>query len=360
MPTLYFAAVVSSSSFFFPRLFSAVAIGCVPYFHTWCGLSANLECRSELCCTRLTETQDAKNCQKFAICAPSHKFVRLSSQLRHVSTLGRKNLLNINNSSTCPHNMVNFSPLTAEIGSLVCGTPPNFNRFRVLESLLHLCRSLEANQSCTMFGHLLGCYSIYISGGSCPLMKFYQVQNSLWVQVLCSPILAALLHSTPAAGISQTLRHGTRNGITELSQRVPPTFGWEAITLSIGPHYSYKFTDQSASKIFYKSSAVAEMGDRLATIDMGRKVGSSMPLSMWKLSPHLAQYDLGWGLSPYQVTSWSIQLFGHNRHGPKIGGLCPFFRAGEQRYRREWSPSKFEVEGMEMVISPSIISQTSG
>ena len=27
--------------------------------------------------------------------------------------------------STCPHNMVNFGPLAAEIGSLVCGTPAN-------------------------------------------------------------------------------------------------------------------------------------------------------------------------------------------------------------------------------------------
>jgi len=48
------------------------------------------------------------------------------------------------------------------------------------------------------------------------------VQNSLYVQVLRSPILAALLHGTPAAGVSQTLRHGTRNGITELSLRAPP------------------------------------------------------------------------------------------------------------------------------------------
>jgi len=39
-------------------------------FHTWCGLSANLGCRSETCCTWLAEIQDAKNHQKFAICAP--------------------------------------------------------------------------------------------------------------------------------------------------------------------------------------------------------------------------------------------------------------------------------------------------
>jgi len=55
---------------------------------------------------------------------------------------------------------------------------------------------------------------------------------------LRSPILLALLHDTPAAGVSQTLRHRTRNGITELSQRAPPVFGREAITLGIGPHSS--------------------------------------------------------------------------------------------------------------------------
>jgi len=34
-----------------------------------------------------------------------------------------KNLLSTNTSSTCPDNMVNFGPLTAEIGSRVWGTP---------------------------------------------------------------------------------------------------------------------------------------------------------------------------------------------------------------------------------------------
>jgi len=56
--------------------------------------------------------------------------------------------------------------------------------------------------------------------GSCPLTEFCQVQNSLCVQVLHSRILAALLHDTRAAGVSQTLWHGTRNGITELSRLV--------------------------------------------------------------------------------------------------------------------------------------------
>jgi len=60
----------------------------------------------------------------------------ISSQLRHLSTIG-KNLLSSNTSSICPYNMVNFGPLAAEIVSLVWGTPANFNKFRVLAALLH-------------------------------------------------------------------------------------------------------------------------------------------------------------------------------------------------------------------------------
>jgi len=44
-------------------------------------------------------------------------------------------MLNSNISSTCPHNMVNFGPLTAEIGLPVWGTPTNFNGFRRLGSV---------------------------------------------------------------------------------------------------------------------------------------------------------------------------------------------------------------------------------
>jgi len=40
-------------------------------------------------------------------------------------------------SSTCPYNMVNFGPLTAEIDPVVWGTPAYFNGFRALAGLLH-------------------------------------------------------------------------------------------------------------------------------------------------------------------------------------------------------------------------------
>jgi len=41
-----------------------------------------------------------------------------------------------------------------------------------------------------------------------------------------------------------------------------------------------------------KSSAVAETGGRLATIDMGQKVAAVVPLSVGELGPHLTQCRL--------------------------------------------------------------------
>ena len=137
----------------------------------------------------------------------------VSLQLRHVSTIG-KNLLSINTSSTCPHNMANFGPLTADIGLPVCGTPANFNIFA---SWQHYCSDVahqRPTKLCTMFGHLLGCYAIYIHfRGLLPPDGILPGAKFTLVQVLSSLTLAALLHGTPAAGVSQTLRRGTRNGI---------------------------------------------------------------------------------------------------------------------------------------------------
>jgi len=117
------------------------------------------------------------------------------------------NLLDSNTCSTCSDNMVNFGPLAAEIGLPVWGSPANFNGFRVLASLLQRRRSPEANQTLHDVWPSPGLlHYIYTFGGSCPLTKFCQVQNSLCVQVLRCHILVALLHGTRVVGISQTLR----------------------------------------------------------------------------------------------------------------------------------------------------------
>jgi len=59
----------------------------------------------------------------------------------------KKILLSINMSSRCPHSMVNIVPLTAEIGPVVWGTPANFNRFRILATLLHSSQVVSVSQT---------------------------------------------------------------------------------------------------------------------------------------------------------------------------------------------------------------------
>jgi len=134
-PSRWAFVQISSSFFlsFFPRLISAVA----DWMSAVCGLSANLRCRSETCRTRLAGNTGRKKVAKNRHLGTIAQLCRaISSQLRHLSTIG-KNLLSSNMSSTCPHSMVNFGPLAAEIDPVVWVTPANFNWFRVLPALLH-------------------------------------------------------------------------------------------------------------------------------------------------------------------------------------------------------------------------------
>ena len=172
-------------------------------------------------CTRLAEHTEHKNDAKNAIYAPSYNLSGCVFATKARINNG-KNLLSSNFSSRYPHNMVNFDPLTAEIGSGVWGTPANFNGFRVLPSLLQRRRSPEANQTLHNAWPSPGLvHSVYILGGCCPLTEFCPVQNSLYVQVLRSPILAALLHGTHAVFVSETLRRWAEGA---------PIFGRAAIT----------------------------------------------------------------------------------------------------------------------------------
>jgi len=95
-----------------------------------------IECRSEMCCTRLAGNTGRKNDVKNRHLRTIAQLGRaITSQLRHVSTI-RKKLVKQQYLPTCPHNMVNVGPLAAEIVSLVWGTLANFNWFRVLAALL--------------------------------------------------------------------------------------------------------------------------------------------------------------------------------------------------------------------------------
>ena len=58
---------------------------------TRCGLSANLRCRSEMCCTQLAENTGCKKLPKNRhLGTIAQLCLAVSSQLRHVSTIGKK------------------------------------------------------------------------------------------------------------------------------------------------------------------------------------------------------------------------------------------------------------------------------
>jgi len=150
-------------------ILSFISYCCVP--------SANLTCRSEMCwkCT----TQKTPKIRHLGTIAQLCRAI--SSQLRHLLTI-EKNSLNSSISSTCPHNMVNFGLLTAEICWRVWGTPANFNWFRVLASLLQRSRSMKVNQTLHDVWPSSGlAHYVYIFRGSCPVTEFCHVQNSLCV-----------------------------------------------------------------------------------------------------------------------------------------------------------------------------------
>ena len=84
---------LSSSLFlgFFLVESKGLQTGCLPYFYTWCCLSANLECRSEMCCMRLAENTGCKNDAKIChLRANTPLCQAISVQLRHALTIGKK------------------------------------------------------------------------------------------------------------------------------------------------------------------------------------------------------------------------------------------------------------------------------
>ena len=123
----------------------------------------------------------AKNRKKIAICTPSHTLSgNIFASKARTYRQSEKTCQTAIFPPKCPHNTVNFGPPAAEIGSLVCGTSANFNRFRVFASLLQRRRSTEANQTLQGVWPSPGLlHYIYIFGGSCPVTEFCQVQTSL-------------------------------------------------------------------------------------------------------------------------------------------------------------------------------------
>jgi len=187
-----------------------------------------------MCCTRLAENTGrkkiAKNCH---LCTITQLCRAISSQLRHVSTLGKK-LVKQQYLLHMPHNMVNFSPLTAEIGSLVWSSPVNFTRFRILASLLHQCRATEVNQTLHTVWPSLGLvHYIYIYTLAVALAPQRNFDRCKIHFASKSCVLLYWQHHCTA------LEQWASAKLCGVQQRAPPIFGRVAITLGIGPHSSY-------------------------------------------------------------------------------------------------------------------------
>ena len=90
-PCIADADIIFWSCFFFFLAWSQRSqTECLPYFYTWCGPSANLECRSEMFYTRLAWNAGSKKSLKTRHLGTTTQLCRaLSSQIRHVSTLGK-------------------------------------------------------------------------------------------------------------------------------------------------------------------------------------------------------------------------------------------------------------------------------
>ena len=198
--------------------------GCLPYFYTWCGLSANLECRSEMCCTRLAENTGRKKWRKLR---HLHTITQLcqavSPQLRYVLTTG-KNLLSSNSSSTCPHNMANIRLLTADTGLPVWVSPVGF---------VTAPTSLNGRQP-----NFARCLAVSWAGIQCiHFLGLLQPPNGI--------LPGAKFTLRPSLAFSYigsvTARHSNsgRAKLCGVQQRAPPIYGRTAITLGIDPHSNY-------------------------------------------------------------------------------------------------------------------------
>ena len=161
-----------------------------------------------MCCTRQRLAEDAgrknyaenRHLRTIAQLCPA-----ISLQLRYISTIvksvKRQYLIHMF-SQYAELRLINGWDLLARLGH-----PRKFQR------VSRLCFVIVATSLTGGQPNLARCFGISCAGilhihFRCllpPLTEFCRIQNSLCVQILRSPILAALLHGTRALGVSQTV-----------------------------------------------------------------------------------------------------------------------------------------------------------
>ena len=88
----------------------------------------------------------------------------------------------------------------------------------------------------------------------------------------------------------------------------------------LGPQYNVAW-----AKVYFHTKWRLHPSSHLATIDMGRKLGSRAPFCWGVAATPSNRASPSRGLPPYQVASWSTRQFGHNIHKPKLGGIVHYF-----------------------------------
>jgi len=117
-----------------------------------------------------------------------------------------------------------------------------------------------------------------------------------------------------SSAVTEMGDHGHNRRVEKRGEgcRVPFTGSWDPIYYNVG-----------WAGIYFRTKWRLHPFSRLATIEIRRELGRGLCPLWGGDGHHLTQSCLGWGLPPYQLASWSIQPFGRNRYGPKIGGAVP-------------------------------------
>jgi len=173
-----------------------------------------------MCCTRQAANAGPKKVVKNRHLGTIPQLCRaISSQLRHVSTIGKK----LVKQQYLLH-MANFNLLAAEIVSLVWGTPTNFNGFVTAATSLNGSQPNYAQcLALTWAGRLyIHFRRLLLRSGILPGAKFtvrpLSLALSYW-QRYCTAV-----------------EHWVRAKLCGVEHRAPPIFSRATITLGTGPH----------------------------------------------------------------------------------------------------------------------------
>jgi len=162
----------------------------------------------------------------------------------------KTNLLNSNIFSTCPHNMVNFGPLTAEIDWQVSGIPANFNGLYVLASLLHRRHSTEVSQTLHDVWSSLGLvHSVYSFWGLLPPNRI--LPGAMHPSLAFSCIGSVTAQHSQWASAKHCGMGQQRQLRNFCSSFAPPILRRAVITLCIRPHSSLKCRTEVSMSAFF-------------------------------------------------------------------------------------------------------------